>query len=147
MLPPLISPVSRMASLMVATSLYPIVEDHSQTFAHVRGREAVEALPAFTCKSEAHVRLAILVGARLGVPQVLTSHSGNAGHETPSLLRSICALSAHEDRVRRRDSALFLQSRLLALIRPAGHLLDLKHGGGLHDVLDPAGIIHAGQLH
>ena len=42
---------------------------------------------------------------------------------------------------------MLLQGILLAGIRPAQHLPDFQHGGGLHDFLHARRIVHARQLH
>ena len=46
MLPPLISPVSRIGFLNIGNFLDFAVEHHAQTLAHVRGSEVIETLPA-----------------------------------------------------------------------------------------------------
>src|SRR5436309_3073552 len=113
------------------------------------GSEAEESLPTVAGECEAHAGLAILVAAGLGIAQVLAAHRGYAGYETPGF-RSITAGSAtplHQDRIRRHNPALILQRRLLAGIGSAHFLLDLEHGGGLHDVLDPRRVVYVGQLY
>jgi len=48
MLPPLISPVSRIASFNVGNFLHPVIENHAKPLAHVGGGEVIEALTALT---------------------------------------------------------------------------------------------------
>src|SRR6202035_911009 len=71
----------------------------------------------------------------------------DARHETPGLLRSVRALARQKDGIGRYDAAFRLASRFLRGGRAIGHLLDLKHCGGLHDVLHSAGIVDARELH
>src|ERR1700722_10630076 len=56
-------------------------------------------------------------------------------------------MARQRNRIRRQNTALFLQHSLLAGIRSAQDLLDLKHGSGLHNVFDPGRIVYAWQLH
>ena len=56
---------------------YFVVEHHAQTFAHVRGGEAVEALTTLACQGKVHVRLAVLIGAGLRIAQIFASNSGD----------------------------------------------------------------------
>ena len=75
----------------------------------------------------------------------LTAETRDTKHQVCSV--PVGALARQQHRIGRHDSALVLQGRLLAGIRSVGHLLDFKHGGGLHDVLHAAGIVDARKLH
>ena len=151
MRPPLIEPWSRIGFLDVGHFLHFVVEHHGQAVANVSGSEAVEPLPALAGEREADAGLAILIAAGLRIAQIFAAHRRNARHQVPRLplCRAPGALcpgsriasgGQHAARLR-------LQRRLLARIRPAQRLLDLQHGGGLHDVLHAPRIVHARQLH
>ena len=56
-------------------------------------------------------------------------------------------MSGHKNRIRRQNAAFILPRGLFAGIRPAQNLLDLKHGGGLHNIFHAARVVDAGQLH
>ena len=112
--------------------------------------KVVETLPAFAGQLKTHIGLAILIGAGLRVAKIFTSYRGNTRNQIPRLFtrRSAgSAMSRQKNRIRRQNSALVLQSRLLARIWPTQNLLDLKHGGGLHNVFHPSGIVDSRQLH
>ena len=71
MLPPLISPVSRIGLFNVGDFLHFVIENYSEAVADVCGGEVIETLAALARELKAHIRLAVLVGAGLGIAQDL----------------------------------------------------------------------------
>ncbi len=150
MLPPLISPRSRIGFFNVGDFLHFVIEHHGQTVAHVSRRKVVESLSAFAGQGEAHAGLAILIAAGLRVAQVFSAHRRDSGDQVPGLpfrRHSGRAMPRKENRIRRQNPAFILECGRLARIRPAERLLDLQHGGRLHDVFHACRIIDARQLH
>ena len=56
-------------------------------------------------------------------------------------------MPGQQDRIGGQNAAFVLHRRLFAWIRSTERLLDLKHGGGLHDVFHAPGIVDARKLH
>src|ERR1700733_5986510 len=127
-----------------------VVEHYGQTIAHVRRGEVVEPLPPLARQLEADIGLTILIGARLGIPQVFPAVGGNPRDQIPSLVAggsSGGAVAGKQNRIWWQDSTLILPRGVFARIGPTHHLLDLEHGGGLHDVFHPGRVVDAAQLH
>src|ERR1700674_696224 len=130
--------------------LHLIVENDRQVVADVSGSKGVELAATLTGKNKADCRLAIFVGGRFRGAKIATGHGRGTGDQVPSLpglgVARTDAFAGHQDSVRRQYAAVLLQGLLLARVRPAERLLDLKHRRGLHDFLDPRRIVHARKL-
>ena len=112
--------------------------------------KAGETTAALARESETDRRLSVLVAGLVRSAQVAAGHCRCARNQVPGLPtvgRTHAVPAGNQHLIRRQDSAFILQGCLLAGVRTAERLPDLEHGGRLHDVLDPRGIVHARQLH
>ena len=128
-----------------------VVEHHGQLLADVGAGEAGEAAPAFAGQQKADGGTAVLVGGGLGGAQVAPGNGRGAGDDVPGGLGGVATARAdgaalHQHRIRRQHAILRGQRFLLAGKRAGQRLPDFQQGGGLHDLLDAGGIVHARQL-
>ena len=146
-------PVSRIGFLDVGDLLHLAVEHDRQRLADVLGGELVEAVTTVTGEGEDHVGTATLFGSSFGRAQIASTDGRDAADEVVDIAASLpfllpmllpLMMTASEGRMPPWAASSFLLTAVGAAVVQA--LADFQHGGGLHDFLDPGGIVDAGKL-